>query len=188
MSTRSLLTQALFNPRSVGTIAPSSAALAERMVAAIPHPNVGQIIEIGAGTGPVTRALVNHGVTPQQLLVVEMNRPLGLSLRQSFPHLDVAIADAQFIPFLLRDMGRPSTVHAVVSSLAFRSMPHHARAPILHAVNQVLEPGGVLVQFTYGWSSPITPEECQRHRWEHEKVGLVLKNLPPATIHRYWKR
>ena len=52
------------------------------------------MIELGPGTGPITEALVEHGVNPSRLVLVEFNPTFCQLLRQRFPEATVVQADA----------------------------------------------------------------------------------------------
>src|ERR1700752_4174530 len=81
-------------PLSTGAVAPSSKALARTMAAYV-DPNLdGPIIELGPGTGPVTEALVAHGVDPARLVLVEFNPTFCKLLRERYPTATVVQGDA----------------------------------------------------------------------------------------------
>jgi phosphatidylethanolamine/phosphatidyl-N-methylethanolamine N-methyltransferase len=182
----SLWSQALRNPRSIASIAPSGQALASAMAAALPS-GVDCVVELGPGTGPVTQAILDAGIHSSRLLIVEFNHTLGRALRTRFPGVPTAIADARFLPFVLRDMGWPSQIPAIISSLGLRAMTEEATANVLAAANSSLLPGGAFIQYAYAPSPPIPAFLVERLGWRHEKLGMVWRNLPPASIHRYWK-
>lgn len=183
----SFLRQALQNPRTVASIAPSGPSLARGMAQALP-PGTVSVVELGPGTGPVTKALLDHGISPRCMMAVEHNRAMGMALRQSFPQLPTAIADARFLPFILRDSHWPSRVDAVVSSLGLRAMPLAMLREIVSNADTCLRQGGVFIQYSYRSGSPIPAELCQTLGWDVEIVQKVWRNLPPATIYRYTKR
>ena len=182
-----MLGEAIKNPRNISTLTPSSQGLARAMVNALPRP-FRHVVEIGPGTGPITACLLDSGLSPQRLLAIEANSVLGRGLRTRFPAIQTAIADAKFLPYVLRDSGWPLQVEAIVSSLGLRSMPPEVVASILQAVNGCLAPGGVFVQFTYRLHSSISPQLQEALGWEHERVAVVWSNFPPASVHRYTKR
>jgi phospholipid N-methyltransferase len=70
---------------SVGAIWPSSGRLAKHLAAQVPLPSKGLILELGAGTGVVTQALIERGVNPERLVVVERHPPYVQFLRAHFP-------------------------------------------------------------------------------------------------------
>src|ERR1700722_19966931 len=88
------LRELLSNPASAGAPWPSSRHLGAKTAAGIPKGGSGLIVELGAGTGVVTQALLDHGVKPHRLLVIERSPTLFEYLRKCFPELRVVLADA----------------------------------------------------------------------------------------------
>ena len=66
------LRQWLRDPRSIAAIAPSGRELARRIAGAVGR-GAKSVVEIGAGTGAVTQALLDSGVPAGGLLVIERN-------------------------------------------------------------------------------------------------------------------
>src|SRR5579871_2233376 len=62
----------LANPLQMGSVIPSSAALCERIVRHTQRAANEAVLELGAGTGVVSRALLQAGVPPERLIVVEI--------------------------------------------------------------------------------------------------------------------
>ena len=60
-------------PLSTGAVMPSSRVLARTMARYVDPQSRGPVIELGPGTGPVTEALVEHGIDPARLILVEFN-------------------------------------------------------------------------------------------------------------------
>ncbi|HVA54730.1 MAG TPA: methyltransferase domain-containing protein [Gammaproteobacteria bacterium] len=175
-SALALWRELLRHPSSVGAILPSSPWLAQAIAAAVPLNNQALIIEIGAGTGAVTRALLARGIAPSRLLVVERSAKLCKLLRHRFPYLSVVHGDAAE---LTRWVGPQDTVCAIVSSLPLRSLPDATVTAIAAQMHELLATDGMLVQFTYGWmdSSPL-----QMLGFERYKASWEWRNIPPARI------
>ena len=83
----------LRHPFRIAAVSPSGHALAALMTAEV-KPEDGPVIELGAGTGVFTRALLARGVREQDLLLVEDNPELAAMLRLRFPAARVVVADA----------------------------------------------------------------------------------------------
>ncbi len=170
----------LQNPRDVGSILPSSPGLSELMAAQV-DPRSPAVLEIGAGTGPVTRALLERGVKPDRLLVVERDPALADYLRQHFPAVRVRCADALHAGRILSDES-VEKVRTVVSSLPLRNFSSADRIEIVRAMMGALAPGGQLIQFTYALGCPIPSKQLGLHA---ECLGRVWMNLPPAAVWRF---
>ena len=81
-------------PLSIGAVTPSGKALARTMARYVDPNASGPVIELGPGTGPVTEALVEHGVDPARLVLVEFNPTFCRLLRTRYPEATVVQGDA----------------------------------------------------------------------------------------------
>jgi phospholipid N-methyltransferase len=144
-----------------------------------------RIVELGGGTGVFTRALIEHGIAPRDLLVLELNFELYRFLRQRFPDTRVVNGDACDLAQIVSGCGFAGAqgVDAVVSGLGFLSMPRELQRRILHAVFSVLGPGCPLIQFTYGPSSPIPREVLEELGIGVRRAGIAWVNVPPARVY-----
>ena len=175
----------LSDPLRTAAMSPSGPQLARLMVAQVPHGN-GPIIELGAGTGVFTEALLAAGVAPERLLVVELNRGLHGLLRQRFPQVRVECADACCVLDLAARCGiAPGSADAVVSGLGLLSMPRIAVTQVIEASSRLLGSQGRLVQFTYGPLSPVPRALAARLGLRARRAGFVWRNMPPASVYTY---
>src|SRR5262249_9189930 len=142
------------------------------------------IIELGGGTGSVTRALLEAGIAPERLVVVERDEELHRILKQRFPKLTVVRGNARALRHLLAPLGIARAA-AVVSSLPLVAMPRATRARILAESFALLGEGGPFVQFTYALTSPVAR---RRMGVKGEVASRVWYNLPPASVWRYERR
>ena len=85
------------SPRSVGMVCPSGMPLARSMAAFAPRKGDGLVVELGAGTGTVTRQLLDAGIAPRRLVVVEQSPVMVSLLRARFPQLAIIEADARWL-------------------------------------------------------------------------------------------
>ena len=82
------------NPRGVRAPTPSSAFLSAAIADELDLERAGLVIELGAGTGVVTQALLNRGIAAERLLVIESTPAFVKILRQRFPNVRVIEGDA----------------------------------------------------------------------------------------------
>lgn len=163
------------SPRLTGAICPSSAALAEAMAGGVPD-GTGLVVDLGAGTGAVTAALLKKGIQPHRIIAVEQSIQLAGYLRKRFPGIMVLRGDAAELSGLLPK--RP--VDCVVSSLPLVSFSEAQREAVVRELKLVLQ-GRPLIQFTYLWGGSYLADKglvCVNSR-------LVLKNLPPARVMKF---
>lgn len=179
--------QWLRNPRAVASVAPSGRELGRRMVAAIPD-NAQRVVELGAGTGAITRALLEHGIQSANLLVVEMNPELHDLLLRQFPDAHVVAADARQLDNVIA-AGYPTFaeggVDAVLSSLGLLAMPKSLQHDIVDAAFKVMRTGGVFVQYTYGTRAPLNDDVRADLGLHCTRTGTAWRNLPPARVFTY---
>src|ERR1700730_14402096 len=71
-------------PLSTGAVMPSGRVLARTMARYVDPVASGPVVELGPGTGPVTEALVDHGVDPARLMLVEFNPDFCRLLRARY--------------------------------------------------------------------------------------------------------
>ena len=184
-----LFGQWLRNPLQTASIAPSGRGLAQAMVDELP-PDAHRVIELGGGTGSVTRALLAHGLRRDNLLVVELSDSLHAHLRKRFPNVRVALGDASDLPEIAAHCGflAGGLADAIVSSLGLLAMPEDLQRRILAASFSCLRPGGRFIQFTYGPQAPVAEPVADALRLKVRRGGFILRNVPPATVYVYERR
>ncbi len=174
------------NPIAVGGPFASSAWTARRLAQAALDaaiPGAGPVLELGAGTGPVTQALIEGGCPVDKLVVVERDAELSRSLERRLRGVEVLQGDAlDLAPLLAR--ARIDSVGVVVSGLPMRAIPPEAAARCYSQAFQLMPPGGAIIQYTYGLRPPVAPEQTGL-KLEATFVGREWRNLPPMGIWRY---
>ncbi len=173
----------LNNPREIGAACPSSPILARAMANALPTHLNGVVIELGAGTGTITAALLARGIPPEKLLVLERSTNLVKHLREKFPQLQVIEGDAaQLGNYLEKD----TKVAAIVSGLPLRSLPAPIVKGIVNQINHLLHHDGILIQFTYDLRGEWF--EQQHKQFRRAQSTIIWRNLPPARVDMFRKR
>ncbi len=168
-------------PLSTGAVMPSSRVLARAMARYVDPRSQGPVIELGPGTGPVTQALVRHGVDPSRLILVEFNPDFCRLLRTRYPAATVVQGDAYRLRRLLESyVDEPAA--AVVSGLPLVTKPLRTRLRLISDAMALLATGAPFVQFTYAMLPPI-PKELSGVRAESSE--LIWMNLPPARVWVY---
>jgi phosphatidylethanolamine/phosphatidyl-N-methylethanolamine N-methyltransferase len=168
-------------PLSTGAVMPSSRVLARAMARYVDPQSIGPVIELGPGTGPVTEALVRHGVDPSRLILVEFNPDFCRLLRKRYPGATVVQGDAYRLRRLLESyLDEPAA--AVVSGLPLVTKPLRTRLRLISDAMTLLAEGAPFVQFTYAMLPPI-PKELSGVRADSSE--LIWMNLPPARVWVY---
>jgi phosphatidylethanolamine/phosphatidyl-N-methylethanolamine N-methyltransferase len=173
------LGQLFRRPHQVVALAPSSRALSAEMAAGL-TPARGPVIELGAGTGRITEAILARGIAAEHIHAIEMNPDFCDRLAARFPGLHIHRRSAGEVGAL-----PVAAVQAVVSGLPLLSMPIALQRDILEGSFARMAPGGAFVQFTYGPKPPVA-------RAVREALGLdwtvsrrIWGNLPPARVYRF---
>jgi phosphatidylethanolamine/phosphatidyl-N-methylethanolamine N-methyltransferase len=173
----------LNNPREIGAACPSSPILGKAMAKALPIHLNGVVIELGAGTGTITAALLARGIPPDKLLILERSPNLVKHLRDKFPQLKVIEGDAAQLGDYLE---KNTKVAAIVSGLPLRSLPAPLVKDIVNQINHLLHHDGVLIQFTYDLRGEWF--EQQHKQFRRTQSTIVWRNLPPARVDVFRKR
>jgi len=172
------------NPRGVGAVSPSGPALARAMASYVDLTREGPVVELGPGTGPVTQALLERGVPASRLLLIEYEASFCDLLRRRFPGVEVVQGDAYSLKQTLSGK-LEGPIAAVVSSLPLLNQPESDRLRLLDQAFEMMAPGGVLIQFTYGLFSPMPLKRHPGGSAFSSEVSRVWANIPPARVWRY---
>ena len=168
------------NPLQMGSIVPSSPALCRRLVAQTRAAPDQIVVELGAGTGVVSRALIESGLPPERLHVIEIVPDMADHLRQALPGAQVIEGDARRLRQLLPQEwhGRVGTV---IVGIPLVLLPVAEQRRFIDAI-QAVAPGLGFILYSYCVTSPLP--------WK--KLGLLPRreawtplNFPPASVWRY---
>lgn len=171
-------TELLKNPGAIGAVLPSSRALADAMARQLPVVGEGLIVELGAGTGSVTEALLESGIAPERLLIVERSPAFVQHLRDRYPEIKIVHGDATQLHALIP----PNVVvDAIVSSLPLQSLATTEVSAVVKQWHRVLKAEGIVVQFTYNLRGLI---KRNLDGFMEQTKCLVWKNIPPARVSR----
>ena len=170
----------LANPLQMGSVIPSSRALCRHIATLVERKDDEVVVELGAGTGVVSRALLQAGVPPEKLVVVEIVRDMAEHLREVLPGVQVIQGDAFDLARAL-----PRAMHGKVGTaicgIPLVMLPLERQRAFVDAVESV-SPGKGFLLLTYCITSPLP----------YRKLGLKARreawtplNLPPASVWRY---
>lgn len=169
------------SPIKMGSVSPTSRALARRMVELADPDPAGYTLEIGPGTGVVTQALIAAGVAPERVVCVEYDKDFCSLLKKRFPGATIIHGDAFDLDAALGEH-RDVTFSAVLSGLPLLNVPRAKRAPYIESLLDRMGPGGRVSQLSY---SPVPPQEAVPGRFTVEGSKWVTFNLPPGRVWVY---
>lgn len=164
------------HPRTVGAIAPSSRWLAAAMVEPIRHRLQMQhgmrIIELGAGTGAFTRAIVAELRVGDRFVSVEIEPEFVAVLRQRWTNVDFACASAESLEAITSERRFGPADH-IISGLPFATLPTDTTLRIVQAIGRTLRPGGTFTTFHYLHSYSVPKARAFRRQ-----MGQLLSSTP----------
>lgn len=173
------LGQLLRKPAEIKAIAPTSRVVAREMARGL-SAETGYVAEIGAGTGTITRAILDTQLKPENLELYELNAAFCNRLRTLFPKVTVHNLPAQEMLNVGRD-----NLDAVISGVPTLSMPYELQKSIVGAAFAMLKPGAPFVQITYGPVPPLSERIRYEFGLSHVKSRRIWANLPPATTYTF---
>jgi phospholipid N-methyltransferase len=143
-------------------------------------------VELGAGTGAITSALLDRGIPADKLISVERSVTMVKLLHRRFPSVNIVLGDAAKLRVLLNaclaDGARE--ISYVVSSLPLRSLPENVVHSIVKEIQHVLHKDGKLLQYTYDLRR--TPHRSLSG-FKRRYTTVVWANFPPARLDVFQK-
>ncbi len=168
-------------PKAVGAVMPTSTVTARRM-ASVVEPSSGlPVLELGAGTGVITKAILDRGVKPENVFSIEYSEDFVAHLRRRFPDVRVIKGDAF-------DLDRTLEAYpgirfdSVVSGVPLLNFPAAKRIEFVERLLDLIPRGRPIMQITYGPLSPVPPK---RGNYTVEHFDFIVRNLPPAQLWVY---
>lgn len=169
------------HPKAVGSIIPTSSVTARRMASVVDTTSGLPVLEVGPGTGVITRAILARGVKPEDLYAVEYSPEFVKHLRRSYPGVNVIEGDAFDLDATL-GASAPPLFDSVVSGVPLLNFPVEARLSYLDGLLRRIPAGRPVVQLTYGPKSPIP---SGRGDYTVEHFDFVIRNIPPTQLWVY---
>ncbi len=173
--------QWLRSPKSMGSMIPSSRALARAMARAVAWRPGQTVVELGGGTGAISKGLIAAGIPREALLVVELDTELYQFLKQELEGVRVVQGDATRLDEILERQGI-TEVGTVISGVPMVGMPMSFKRTIVEQAFRAMGDDGVLIQYTY---SPVPSIPPRPFGLRAELAAYVLRNIPPAAVWRY---
>ena len=167
---------------TIASFVPSSRFLARALIRGIDWDKSQCLVELGAGTGPITKQLVRHAKPHTKLIVIEQDRDFCRRLREKFPgmpNLEIVEGDACKLDQILVERGITMCDH-VLSGLPTPSFPASLRETIMAVAQKVLPTHGTFRQLT---NMPWIYFPLYKSYYEHVKFKLVPLNFPPAGVY-----
>ncbi|MGE0283023.1 MAG: phospholipid N-methyltransferase PmtA [Rhizobiaceae bacterium] len=168
-------------PKAVGSIIPTSSVTAKRMASIIDTKAGLPVLEVGPGTGVITKAILKHGVKPANLYAVEYSHDFVVHLKRNYPGVNVIEGDAFDLD---KTLGAKAGLKfdSVVSGVPLLNFPVAARVKYVESLLDRIPQGRPIVQLTYGPKSPVPPGLGD---YTVERFDFIIRNIPPTTLWIY---
>ena len=168
-------------PKAVGSIVPTSSVTARRMASVVDPGSGLPVLEVGPGTGVITRAILARGIKPENLYAVEYSEDFVRHLEDHYPGVNVIQGDAFDLNKTLGDK-RGLRFDSVISGVPLLNFPVARRVAYLESLLKRIPHGRPVVQLTYGPKSPIPPGLGD---YTVEHFHFIIRNIPPTQLWLY---
>lgn len=175
------LTSWVRDPMGIGAVAPSSASLAKLMARGL-HAGA-RVVEVGAGTGALTQAVLDAGVLESDLYLVESDERFVEVLESRFPAARTVHGDATWLGRHLDELS--GSVDFVISGLPLLLFSDVRKRRLLAAAFRLLGDHGAFHQFTYGGVCPVGRRVLDGLGLGAACLGFAAFNVPPAFVYRF---
>lgn len=168
-------------PREVGSIIPTSSVTARKMASIVDPASGKPVLELGPGTGVITKAILARGIAPEQLYCVEYSADFVSHLIRHYPGVNVIQGDAFDIEKTL-PREQVAEFDSIVSGVPLLNFPVEQRVRYVETLLDRVAPGRPIVQLTYGPKSPVPPG-LGNYKVTH--FNFIIRNIPPTQLWLY---
>lgn len=168
-------------PRNVGAIMPTSGVAARSMTSVINPASGLPVLELGPGTGVITRAILARGIAPTNLVAVEFSPEFYSRLKLDFRDVRFILGDAFDLDRTLGKFGR-TQFDSVISGIPLLNFGVNERVALIEDLLDRVPSGRPVMQFSYGPTSPVPPRSGSFDVIHHD---FVIRNVPPARLWLY---
>ncbi len=167
-------------PKQVGAILPTSGVTARRMASVInPHSGL-PVLELGPGTGSITKAILQR-VRPERLTSVEYSEDFYRHLVETYPGVNFIRGDAFDLDEALGPLAS-AKFDCIISAIPMLNFPAKDRIRLMDSLLDRVMPGSPVVQISYGPLSPVGPNPGS---YSIKHLDFVIRNIPPAQLWTY---
>ncbi|MDQ0563123.1 phosphatidylethanolamine/phosphatidyl-N-methylethanolamine N-methyltransferase [Rhizobium mesoamericanum] len=168
-------------PKTVGSIVPTSSITARKMASVVNLHSGLPVLELGPGTGAITKAILGRGVKPENLVAVEYSTDFYEHLVRLYPGVNFINGDAFNLDRTLGAL-KDQKFDSVVSAVPLLNFPMQARIALLESLLDRLPAGRPVVQISYG---PVSPIIARPDRYHIQHFDFIVRNIPPAQLWVY---
>ncbi len=168
-------------PKLVGTLVPTASVTARRMASVVDVNSGRPVLELGPGTGAITREILKLGVKPQNLFSIEYSSEFVRHLVRDYPGVNFIHGDAFDLAACLGDKCS-WRFDSVISGIPLLNFPVSRRVRYVEQLLDLLPEGRPIVQVTFGPHSPVPPGGGN---YNVTRFDFIIRNFPPAMLWLY---
>lgn len=172
------------SPDTVGSIIPTSRVTARCMADQIDISSKLPVLELGPGTGVITKAILNRGIDPKDLYCVEYSDEFTRRLKIMLPDVNIINGDAFDLDNVLGDM-RDAKFDTIITSMPLLNFPMMARKRLINDLLERMPDGRPIILFSYGATAPVPTEG---EDFDVTSIRWVIRNVPPARVWAYTRK
>jgi phosphatidylethanolamine/phosphatidyl-N-methylethanolamine N-methyltransferase len=168
-------------PKAVGAIVPTSMYTARKMASVINPSSDLPVLELGPGTGVITKAIIETGIAPARLYSIEYSQDFYHQLLKDYPGVNFINGDAFDLETSL-GAARQQQFDCVISAVPMLNFPMATRIRLIDELLSMLPVGRPVIQISYG---PISPLVARPELYTIKHFNFVVRNIPPAQLWSY---
>lgn len=172
------------SPDTVGSIIPTSRVTARCMAEQIDLSSNLPVLELGPGTGVITKAILNHGIEPKDLYCVEYSEEFTRRLKIMLPDVQIMNGDAFDLDNVLGDM-RDAKFDTIITSMPLLNFSMMARKRLIKDLLNRMPDGRPIILFSYGATAPVPTEG---EDFDVTSIRWIIRNVPPARVWAYTRK
>lgn len=166
------------NCKQTGSVLPSSRFLIRSMCQYIDFNQTITVLQLGAGTGVITRHLLKKLNSTSQLLCIEKNKKFVDFISQKIIDKRLHIINGS-AEYMVQHLKNKHSVDYIISSLPLYNIPRPTKINIIRQCHEALKPSGCYIQYQYS----LTDKKNIQKIFDHCSVSFQLLNFPPAFIY-----
>lgn len=167
---------------TIASVWPSSKSLCKATIKEVDFAKARVIVELGAGTGPITDMVISKLQPHTRFIAIERDADFAKILRERFSGLsnvEIVHADVRDLEKILRARGIKE-VDCFLSGLPTPTLPEPVRMSMLACVRKYLSAHGVYSNIT---EVPYIYLKYYRSVFKDVDFQFVAKNLPPGGVY-----
>ncbi len=166
------------NWRQIGSITPSSSFLAKKMIKDLDLKNADLIIELGSGTGSITRHILREMGENTSLMAFELDKTLCDFIENDLKDRRIKIINDSVLNIDKYLNNRK--VDYIISGIPLACLNDNDKSYLLKSIKNSLKDGGKYVQFQYSLES----YKQIKGLFDNVKIDFTFFDIPPAFIYK----